>query len=343
MAQLDKTPNQRQNHYLAGTGSRIVEVGSTGLEDAIKEIIQAELSDATIQGYLEDIGNWDASGAYTGTTITGTYAGQYHYDDDYYFLAVANDVWIRLPRVAGSSSYDLAADIHAATSKTPAVDADEFGFWDSVSGLLRKLTWANIKTTLASTFAALTGATFTGDVTIEKDSGVFTVIPEGGTPEIDGLSVNVSDLATTNSTTVRLNAEGTYYMELYAGNDEVKLFGGGQILEMIGHSHKVPASVTSVASSFTHYRDSYNAGKISAQDVDFTMNAPVGTPRDMETFTFNVRANTSGVEITWNAAFRSMGATLPAAALTANKWYKMIFMYESADSKWDLMSLAIEP
>lgn len=40
---------------------------------------------------------------------------------------------------------NLGAAIHSATEKTIPVDADEFGFWDSVAGLFKKLTWANIK------------------------------------------------------------------------------------------------------------------------------------------------------------------------------------------------------
>lgn len=47
--------------------------------------------------------------------------------------------------------------IRTATAKATPVDADKFTFLDSVTGLLRSLTWANIKTTLGSTFAALAG------------------------------------------------------------------------------------------------------------------------------------------------------------------------------------------
>jgi hypothetical protein len=47
-----------------------------------------------------------------------------------------------------------AAAIHAATSDATLLDADEFGRWKSVSGLLRKCTWGNI----VSTLSALCGA-----------------------------------------------------------------------------------------------------------------------------------------------------------------------------------------
>ncbi|KRB51782.1 hypothetical protein ASE04_09620 [Rhizobium sp. Root708] len=44
---------------------------------------------------------------------------------------------------ASAAAGALAPAIHAATAKTAFVDADELGFWDSVSGLLRKITLAN--------------------------------------------------------------------------------------------------------------------------------------------------------------------------------------------------------
>lgn len=47
--------------------------------------------------------------------------------------------------------------IDGATSKTTPVDADKVGIWDSVSGLLQAVTWANLKATLNSLFVQLSG------------------------------------------------------------------------------------------------------------------------------------------------------------------------------------------
>ncbi len=55
--------------------------------------------------------------------------------------------------VEDGSSADLSGAIHAAGTKTP-IDADEFGFWDSVSTLLKKATWGTLKTTLQTFFDA---------------------------------------------------------------------------------------------------------------------------------------------------------------------------------------------
>jgi len=42
--------------------------------------------------------------------------------------------------------------IHRTTLKDTPIDADEFGFWDSVANILKKLTWANIKSVLKTYF-----------------------------------------------------------------------------------------------------------------------------------------------------------------------------------------------
>lgn len=80
--------------------------------------------------------------------------------------------WELLNPAASGTAFDLAAAIHAATGKTTPVDNDEFGIWDSVSGLLRKVTWANVKATAKTYFdtvyaaiGAITGSGLTVSAT----------------------------------------------------------------------------------------------------------------------------------------------------------------------------------
>jgi hypothetical protein len=76
----------------------MVETDSSGVVSANRTIISAYITDGTVIGYLENTSNWGNKN-YTGTTITGTYQGQKHYNSDYFFEAVNNNVWIRLSRV----------------------------------------------------------------------------------------------------------------------------------------------------------------------------------------------------------------------------------------------------
>src|SRR3972149_460326 len=59
----------------------------------------------------------------------------------------------------GLSAQELGNLIAGATEKTTPADADMVGLMDSAAGnIIKKLSWANIKTTLGTTFAALAGS-----------------------------------------------------------------------------------------------------------------------------------------------------------------------------------------
>jgi uncharacterized protein (TIGR02145 family) len=50
------------------------------------------------------------------------------------------------------SSFDLPGTIHSATAETEILNADEIPFWKAVGGVLRKITFANLKATLKTYF-----------------------------------------------------------------------------------------------------------------------------------------------------------------------------------------------
>ena len=61
-------------------------------------IIEHYIPAGATRTLLETTSNWDVNGNYTGTSITGTFQGQSHYNGDYWFTAVADNTWIRLIR-----------------------------------------------------------------------------------------------------------------------------------------------------------------------------------------------------------------------------------------------------
>lgn len=73
--------------------------------------------------------------------------------------------------VSIGAQVDLGALIHAATSKPTPVDADELALWDSAVSALKKLTWANLKTALASVFdwATVTHAATSKSMPVDAD------------------------------------------------------------------------------------------------------------------------------------------------------------------------------
>lgn len=164
---IDKIPNQRQNHYLAGIGNRVAEVDENGLETASKQLITGKISDVTAISLLTTDSNWNSAGAYTGTAIPDTYEGQYYSDSNYYYYAYSDNSWIRILRTSDTA---LGTMISKATEKTTPVDADMVGLMDSAaSNILKKLSWANIKATLKSYFDTLYKATFTENTAFNKN------------------------------------------------------------------------------------------------------------------------------------------------------------------------------
>ena len=84
---------------LAGSTDRMVQVSSGGTISASADIISAYItSGGTIANLLDDTNNWDINGNYTGSIITGTFQGQKHYNNNYFFEAVADNLFIRFIR-----------------------------------------------------------------------------------------------------------------------------------------------------------------------------------------------------------------------------------------------------
>ena len=84
---------------LAGSTNRMVQVSSGGTISATAEIISGYItSGGTVALLLDNNSNWDINGNYSGTTITGTYQGQKHYNANYFYEAVADNLFIRLIR-----------------------------------------------------------------------------------------------------------------------------------------------------------------------------------------------------------------------------------------------------
>ena len=84
---------------LAGSTNRVVQVSSGGTISASADIISGYItSGGTAALLLENVSNWDINGNYTGSPINGTYQGQKHYDGNYFYEAIADNIFIRLIR-----------------------------------------------------------------------------------------------------------------------------------------------------------------------------------------------------------------------------------------------------
>lgn len=107
------------------------------------------------------------------------------------------------------------------TSKTTPVDADELYLRDSVGAASNKLTWANVKATLASTFLSLTGGTVAGGT--RTTSGSTLTITE----TLNNAAVTFPGALVINQTRTAANNNSPLADFQVAGTSKLKLLKDG--------------------------------------------------------------------------------------------------------------------
>lgn len=84
--------------------------------------------------------------------------------------------------------------------------------------------------------------------------------------------------------------------------------------------------------------DQYN---LTAQAVGLTVAAPTGTPVDGNKLIIRILDNGTGQTISWNATYTVIGVTLPTTT-TANKMVYVGCIYNSTNTRWDVVAVATQ-
>lgn len=87
--------------------------------------------------------------------------------------------------------------------------------------------------------------------------------------------------------------------------------------------------------------DNHDVYTVTALAAGATFGAPTGTPTSAQTLVIRVKDNGTARSLAWNAIYRGVVQTLPTTTVI-NKTMYLGFMYNSADSKWDLIAVAEE-
>lgn len=77
---------------------------------------------------------------------------------------------------------------------------------------------------------------------------------------------------------------------------------------------------------------------ITALATNPTFSAPSGTPANGNTLLVRVKDNGTARTLAWNAIYRAGNTALPTTTILGKTMY-LLFIYNSADSKWDLLSV----
>lgn len=84
-----------------------------------------------------------------------------------------------------------------------------------------------------------------------------------------------------------------------------------------------------------------NVFTVTALSAAALMAAPSGSPADGNSLTIRIKDNGTARALTWNAIYRSLDTTnvaLPTTTVISKTMY-LGFVYNAADSKWDLVSV----
>ena len=98
---------------------------------------------------------------------------------------------------------------------------------------------------------------------------------------------------------------------------------------------------TASSSTPTPTGDSSDLYTVTALAANATFAAPSGTPMDGQKLLIRIKDNGTARTLGWNAIYRAVGVTLPTTTVISKTLY-VGCMYNSADTKWDVLATALE-
>ena len=98
---------------------------------------------------------------------------------------------------------------------------------------------------------------------------------------------------------------------------------------------------TASTATLTVASDDYDAAEVTAQAAGLTIAAPTGTPTEQQSLIIRIKDNGTARALTWNAAFRAIGVTLPTTTVIS-KTVVVGCMWNTTASKWDVVAVAQE-
>ena len=107
---------------------------------------------------------------------------------------------------------------------------------------------------------------------------------------------------------------------------------------------RIDPRVSSAAStaSLTPDISVYDQNVLTAQAVGLTINAPTGTPVDGNKLIIRILDNGISQTLTWNATYTVIGGVVLPTSTTANKILYVGCIYNTANTRWDVVAVATQ-
>ncbi len=199
-----------------------------------------------------------------------------------------------------------AVNAHAALTSTHGVSGNIVGTTDTQTLTNKTLTTPKIGTSINDT---------NGNEVI-KTPATTSAVNE----------ITVTNAATGNAPEISATGDDT--------NIDLSITGKGSGGVMIKSKRRV-TSITS-SSTPTPNADTTDDYIITALAENATFGAPSGTPTQGQGLVIRIKDNGTARTLSWNSAYRAMGASLPTTT-TTNKTMYIGFKYNSTDGKWDCL------
>lgn len=227
---------------------------------------------------------------------------------------------------------NVGSSIHGATGKTTPVDADTIPTIDSeASNVLKKVTWTNIKSFLKTYF-----------------DGLYQVLDSDLTT-IAGLSPSNDDILQRksgnwiNRTMAQLKSDlGLVKGDVGLGNVDNTSDATKASAVATYTNKRITARVGTVASHATPTinTDDYDMFTITALATAITSMTTnlSGTPTSGQKLIIRIKDDGTARGITWGASFRASSDLALPTTTTLGKTMYTGFIWNSTDSKWDLIA-----
>lgn len=119
------------------------------------------------------------------------------------------------------------------------------------------------------------------------------------------------------------------------------LYGASTTLTLTNKRITPRVSTEASNATPTPAADSVDMHTITAQAEAAAFAAPTGTPTAGQKLIIRIKDNGTARALSWNAIYRAMGTALPSTTVLSKTLY-LGFIYNSTDSKWDLVASAQE-
>jgi len=230
---------------------------------------------------------------------------------------------------------NIATVINASTADTAVEDTDYFPTVLNATSILKRFSWAYVKSTLKTYFDTLYGALASANAW-----SAFQKFSEG-INIITGKFGYIATSATADAVTdIRLkNNSGSLSVESCTVLNATKGGGTWKTGKLKGRLERTISSTTSAA-SITPDTDTYDTYKLTAQAAALSIVNPTGSAYDMQELLIYIKDNGTARALSFGTIYSGIMSALPTTT-TAGKQMILYFVYNSTTVKWELINKAM--